>query len=58
MGKVSDERFNLDWRAPLSVPGCWAYPDMLEVGRVSAPVPGSFHAWNRAHFGAWCVASP
>ena len=23
--------------APLSRPGCWAYPDMLEVGRVSAP---------------------
>ena len=38
---------------PLSQPGVWAYPDMLEVGRIDG---GSF-AWNRAHFGAWCVVS-
>lgn len=30
---------------------------MLEVGRVVEPSPGTFHAWNRAHFGAWCVVS-
>lgn len=42
---------------PLSQPGCWAYPDMLEVGRVKAPAPGGFFTWNRAHFGAWCVVS-
>ena len=30
---------------------------MLEVGRVSEPSPGTFHSWNRAHFGAWCVVS-
>jgi len=39
--------------APLSVPSCWAYPDMMEVGRITG---GSF-AWSRAHFGAWCVIS-
>eukprot|EP00038_Savillea_parva_P002170 m.111306 g.111306 ORF g.111306 m.111306 type:complete len:180 (+) comp10749_c0_seq2:141-680(+) len=41
-----------DWAAPVSRPGCWAYPDMLEVGRVQ----GSLE-WNRAHFGAWCIVS-
>jgi len=36
----------------LSYPGCWAYPDMLEVG-----VPGlTFNEW-RTHFGAWCIVS-
>lgn len=30
---------------------------MLEVGRVVEPSRGTFHAWNRAHFGAWCVVS-
>ncbi len=46
-----------DYDAPLSVPGCWAYPDMLEVGRVAAPLPGTETTWNRAHFGAWCIVS-
>lgn len=41
-----------DYNAPLSQPGCWAYPDMLEVGRVQGTVE-----WNRAHFGAWCIVS-
>jgi len=41
----------LDYNNPLSRPGCWAYPDMLEVGN-----------WNnfneeRAHFGAWVIVS-
>ena len=45
-----------DPTAPLSVPGCWAYPDMLEVGRIK--VDGKMnYGWNRAHFGAWCVVS-
>ena len=42
---------------PLSQPGCWAYPDMLEVGRVAEPLPNTRFSWNRAHFGAWCVIS-
>jgi alpha-galactosidase len=46
-----------DLDAPLAQPGCWAYPDMLEVGRVMEPAPGSFFTWNRAHFGAWCITS-
>merc|ERR1719174_1366016 len=40
------------WDSPVSRPGCWAYPDMLEVGRVQGSVE-----WNRAHFGAWCIVS-
>jgi len=46
-----------DYDAPLSRPGCWAYPDMLEVGRVAEPAPGTFFTWNRAHFGAWVIVS-
>ena len=39
-------------------PGCWAYPDMLEVGRVRSGGAGSEDpGWNRAHFGAWCIVS-
>jgi len=47
----------LDWQEPLSVPGCWAYPDMLEVGNVVEPSEGTWAVWNRAHFGAWCIIS-
>ena len=32
-------------------PGCWAYPDMLEVGNLA-----SFEE-DRTHFGAWCIVS-
>ena len=41
----------LDPEKPLAGRGCWAYPDMLEVGYL-----GSF-SWNRAHFGAWVIIS-
>lgn len=36
----------------ISRPGCWAYPDMLEVG-----VGSLTHAESRSHFGLWCVTS-
>lgn len=36
---------------PLYGPGTWAYPDMLEVGRLA-----SFEE-NRAHFGLWAITS-
>jgi len=40
--------------APISRPGCWAYPDMLEVGNIG----GSLAVIeSRTHFGAWCVVS-
>eukprot|EP01006_Ploeotia_vitrea_P048604 TRINITY_DN67255_c4_g1_i1.p1 TRINITY_DN67255_c4_g1~~TRINITY_DN67255_c4_g1_i1.p1 ORF type:complete len:378 (-),score=24.30 TRINITY_DN67255_c4_g1_i1:364-1344(-) len=35
---------------PLSRPGCWAYPDMLEVGNIP-------QIESRSHFGAWCIVS-
>lgn len=38
---------------PLSRPGCWAYPDMLEVGRM----PEHNAAESRSHFAAWAVVS-
>lgn len=36
---------------PLSRPGCWAYPDMLEVGKLETIQE------SRAHFGGWCIVS-
>jgi len=42
-----------DKEHPLSVPSCWAYPDMMEVGKID----GGNVAWSRAHFGAWCIVS-
>jgi len=41
----------LDYNQPLSRPGCWAYPDMLEVGNLPT------YNQNRAHFGAWVIVS-
>ena len=37
-------------KAPLSRPGCWAYADMLMVGRIGPRE-------SRTHFGAWCIVS-
>jgi len=36
---------------PLSRPGAWAYPDMMEVGRMASVLE------DRAHFGAWVITS-
>merc|ERR1712167_188056 len=45
----------------LSYPGCWAYPDMLEVGCKHGPGgphdPGLSPQETRSHFGAWCIVS-
>lgn len=38
-------------QTPLSRPGAWAYPDMLEVGRLES------YAADEAHFGLWVVTS-
>merc|ERR1719440_1774936 len=45
----------------LSYPGCWAYPDMLEVGCQHGPGgagdPGLSMEETRTHFGAWVIVS-
>lgn len=47
--------------ANLSYPGCWAYPDMLQVGCAHGPGgasdPGLTAAETRTHFGAWAIVS-
>ena len=46
--------------AHLSQPGCWAYPDMLEVGvkkAVSPSFPTLTATETQTHFGAWCIVS-
>jgi len=47
--------------AGLSKPGCWAYPDMLEVGCEHGPGgdsdPGLTIEETRTHFGAWSIVS-
>lgn len=54
-----------DAERPLSRPGCWAYPDMMQVGggRARRPDGGQFPygglspTEGRSHFAAWCVTS-
>lgn len=45
----------------LSYPGCWAYPDMLQVGCAHGPGgkndPGLTLPETRTHFYAWCIVS-
>ena len=37
---------------PISQPGCWAYPDMLEVGNAGLTATEA-----RSHFSLWCMLS-
>jgi len=44
----------------LSTPGCWAYPDMLEVGVVGTTFHGDVPLTmeeTRSHFGGWVIVS-
>lgn len=41
----------------LSYPGCWAYPDMLEVGCQRGPGSGLTVEETRSHFGSWVIVS-
>ena len=45
----------------LSTPGCWAYPDMLEVGCAAGPGGSSDKGLTiqetRSHFGGWAIVS-
>lgn len=47
--------------ANLSYPGCWAYPDMLQVGCQHGPGgasdPGLSMEETRSHFGSWAIVS-
>ena len=40
-----------DVKHPMSRPGCWAYPDMLQVGN------NMNTAESQTHFAAWCITS-
>lgn len=52
--KLNRTRPYQDLKAPISRPGCWAYPDMLEVGNIGGSLA---FVESRSHFGAWCVVS-
>ena len=46
--------------APASRPGCFAYPDMLEVGRMEGSGQSSAamsEAESSSHFAGWCIVS-
>jgi alpha-galactosidase len=46
--------------AGLGGPGCWPYPDMMQVGVTQSyrsGVPTLTVTESRTHFGAWCVVS-
>tara|TARA_B100000795_G_scaffold165967_1_gene124845 strand:- start:146 stop:1468 length:1323 start_codon:yes stop_codon:yes gene_type:complete len=49
------------YKSNLSYPGCWAYPDMLQVGCQHGPGgasdPGLTMSETRTHFGAWSIVS-
>lgn len=52
------------WSEPVSQPGCWAYPDMLQIGRLGCsshtqgcPVAPSLVGWTKTHFAAFCIVS-
>lgn len=49
------------FNAGLAGPGCYAYPDMLEVGVSAMPARGGLEyltaAETRTHFAAWCIVS-
>lgn len=43
----------------MSIPGCWSYPDMLQIG-IRHGLTGEIGltmAETRTHFGAWCIVS-
>jgi alpha-galactosidase len=53
-----------EFNAGLTGPGCWGYPDMLEVGVSAMPAAASGEGLNfltpaetRTHFAAWCIVS-
>jgi alpha-galactosidase len=63
-GSVMDNLNNhsLYAKANLSYPGCWAYPDMLEVGCAADQATykgdvGLTTAETRSHFGSWAIVS-
>jgi len=37
--------------------GCFAYPDMLEVGNIKPTLNATAYSQDRTHFGAWCTVS-
>eukprot|EP01084_Bolivina_argentea_P126411 223834_1 len=37
--------------------GCFAYPDMLEVGHITPQKKATAYSMDRTHFGAWIVVS-
>ena len=43
----------------MSIPGCWSYPDMLQIGIRDASTGniGLTLQETRSHFGAWCIVS-
>lgn len=40
---------------PISRPGCWAFPDMLEVGNFGSTDLATVE--SKSHFFAWCIVS-
>jgi len=50
LGKLQRTTAYQDLTAPISRPGCWAYPDMLEVGNFGGSAD---FVQSRTHFGAW-----
>ena len=58
---LSNLMTTVEFNAGLSGPGCYGYPDMLEVGVSQMPARGSLNfltpSETRTHFSAWCIVS-
>ena len=58
---LSNLMTTVEFNSGLAGPGCWGYPDMLEVGVSQMPARGSLNfltpSETRTHFAAWCIVS-
>eukprot|EP00039_Didymoeca_costata_P012683 m.183776 g.183776 ORF g.183776 m.183776 type:complete len:595 (+) comp15549_c0_seq4:133-1917(+) len=59
-GSIMGEAFaTVNWNdlpVPMSRPGCWAYPDMMQVGNFNGPEPTRTFE-EMSHFGLWSIVS-
>lgn len=59
MPKVGEAYGTIEWSDrsyPLSRPGCWAYPDMMQIGNFKGEEPTRSYE-EQTHFGLWSIIS-
>jgi len=56
IGEIFSTVYHNDLDKPQSQPGCWAYPDMMQIGNFKGAEPTRSHE-ERTHFGLWSIVS-